>query len=34
METLAYYFSVVDGKKAELVLHWGEVAVPLEIVVP
>ena len=34
METLAFYFSVADGKKAELVLHWGTVAVPVEIVVP
>lgn len=34
METLAFYFAVVDGKKAELVLHWGNVAVPVEIVVP
>ena len=31
METLAFYFPVVDGKKAELVLHWGTVVVPLEI---
>ncbi len=34
METLAFYFPVVDGKKAEMVLHWGTVAVPVEIVVP
>lgn len=34
METLAIYFPVVDGRKAEMVLHWGTVAVPLEIVVP
>jgi hypothetical protein len=34
METLAFYFAVVDGKHAELVLHWGTVAVPLSIDVP
>jgi hypothetical protein len=34
METLAFYFPVVDGRKAELVLHWGTVVVPLEIEVP
>jgi hypothetical protein len=34
METLAFYFPVVHGKKAELVLHWGTLAVPVEIVVP
>jgi hypothetical protein len=34
METLAFYFPVVDGRKAELVLHWGTVVVPLEIDVP
>ena len=34
METLAFYFSVADGKKAELVLHWGTVAVPIQIEVP
>lgn len=31
METLAFYFPVVDGRKAELVLHWGTTVVPLEI---
>jgi hypothetical protein len=31
METLAFYFAVVDGRHAELVLHWGTVAVPLSI---
>ena len=31
METLAFYFAVVDGKHAELVLHWGTVAVPISI---
>jgi len=34
METLAFYFAVVDGRHAELVLHWGTVAVPLSIDVP
>jgi hypothetical protein len=31
METLAFYFPMVDGKKAELVLHWGTVVVPFAI---
>ena len=30
----AFYFPVVDGRKAELVLHWGTVVVPLSIEVP
>ena len=34
METLAWYFPVVDGHKAELVVHWGTVVVPLSIEVP
>jgi hypothetical protein len=34
METLAFYFPVVDGRKAELVLHWGAVVVPLSLDVP
>jgi hypothetical protein len=34
METLAFYFPVVDGRHAELVLHWGSVVVPIEIEVP
>ena len=34
METLAFYFPVVDGRKAELVLHWGTVVVPLAVEVP
>lgn len=34
METLAFYFPVVDAKHAELVLHWGTVVVPLAIDVP
>lgn len=34
METLAFYFPVVNGKHAELVFHWGTVVVPLAIDVP
>jgi hypothetical protein len=34
METLAFYFPVVDGKKAELVLHWGTTVVPMSLEVP
>lgn len=34
METLAFYFPVVDGNHAELVLHWGSVVVPLSIDAP
>ena len=34
METLAFYFPVVDGTHAELALHWGTVVVPLLIDVP
>jgi hypothetical protein len=34
METLAFYFPVVDGTHAELVLHWGTVVVPLQLDVP
>jgi hypothetical protein len=34
METLAFYFPVVDGKHAELDLHWGTTIVPLAIDVP
>lgn len=34
METLAYYFPVVDGRGAELDLHWGRVVVPMQISVP
>jgi hypothetical protein len=34
METLAWYFPVVDGRRAELVVHWGTVVVPLQIDVP
>ena len=31
METLAYYFPMVDGLTAVLHLHWGEVVVPIRI---
>jgi hypothetical protein len=34
METLAWYFPVVEGRRAELVVHWGKVVVPLQIDVP
>jgi hypothetical protein len=34
METMAFYFPVVDGKKAELVIHWGTVVVPMVVDVP
>ena len=34
METLAFYFPLVDAKHAELVLHWGTTVVPMEIDVP
>jgi Protein of unknown function (DUF2911) len=34
METLAFYFPKVDGKKTELVFHWGTTVVPLSIEVP
>ena len=34
METMSFYFPVVDGRKAELVLHWGSVVVPMAIDVP
>lgn len=34
METLTFYFPVVDGPRAELRLHWGEVMIPLKIEVP
>jgi len=34
METLSFYFPVVDGKRGELALHWGTVVVPLTIEVP
>jgi DUF2911 family protein len=31
METLAFYFPVVDGLAAVLNLHWGEVIVPIRL---
>jgi hypothetical protein len=34
METLAFYFPVVDGRKGELVLHWGTVVIPMSVEVP
>ena len=34
METLAWYFPVVDGRRAELVAHWGTTVVPLTIDAP
>ena len=34
METLTFYFPVVDGRKAELALHWGTVVVAMKIEVP
>lgn len=34
MESLSFYFPVVEGKEARLNLHWGEVVVPLSIAVP
>ena len=34
METLAWYFPVVEGKDTVLRLHWGEMIVPLAVHVP
>lgn len=34
METLAFYFPVVEERHAELVLHWGTVVIPMSIDVP
>jgi len=34
METLVFYFPIVEGKDAVLRLHWGEIIVPLSIRVP
>jgi len=34
METLTFYFPVVDGRHAELALQWGTTVVPMEIDVP
>jgi hypothetical protein len=34
METMAFYFPIVEGKRAELALHWGVVIVSLVLEVP
>ena len=34
METLAFYFSAIEKKDAELRLHWGHTIVSLAITVP
>lgn len=34
METLAFYFPVVEGREAVLRLHWGETIVPITIEAP
>ena len=34
METLAYYFPMVDADSAVLRLHWGTVVVPMRIKAP
>jgi hypothetical protein len=34
METLSFYFPLVEGKEALMRLHWGETVVPLSIRVP
>ena len=34
MESLAWYFPAVDGRRAELRVHWGPTYVPLQIEVP
>ncbi|MEE2636506.1 MAG: DUF2911 domain-containing protein [Acidobacteriota bacterium] len=34
VETLAFYFPMVEGKETELRLHWGETVIPMTIVVP
>lgn len=31
METLAFYFPMVDGDSAVLALHWGKTVVPMRI---
>jgi hypothetical protein len=31
METLAFYFPMVDADSAELALHWGKTVVPMAI---
>jgi hypothetical protein len=32
METLTFYFPVVEGPEGTLRLHWGETIVPLRVV--
>lgn len=34
IESLAYYFAMVEEKDTELRLHWGETIIPLMITVP
>ena len=34
IETMAFYFPIVEGKRAELALHWGVTIVPLVLEVP
>jgi hypothetical protein len=34
METLLWYFPVVNGADASLVMHWGTTGVPLAIKAP
>jgi len=34
METLAFYFPVVDGSSATLVMHWGTTVIPISIAAP
>ncbi|OLC08902.1 MAG: hypothetical protein AUH42_00335 [Gemmatimonadetes bacterium 13_1_40CM_70_11] len=34
METLAFYFPMVDADSAVLRLHWGETVIPIPIVAP
>lgn len=34
VETLAFYFPVVDSTRAELVMHWGRTVVPVTIDAP
>jgi hypothetical protein len=34
METLTFYFPVVDGRDCLLRMHWGEIIVPIRLRVP
>ena len=34
MESLAWYFPMVDGDSAEVRMHWGETMVPVRLVAP